>query len=297
MNVADMWLIGLKVTIGFIVVILLLLVIQLICAISVRKDANENKFIKLLPWWVIGYYVSFAIVFVLLFFSLWELRKIVIGLSYVFALFFALLLVATLVVTIIKKQYKNAIKIVIMGIIMPIYMCLVLFAAFGCEGIIDNFGKRHPTPDGLEYYTTIIKPEYRYTAAQTYLDSLVVERGIVVVDYGQPGQYRYMANVPAIPEKGKIYLKLYEATTNWPLSEHDVKTSTTLLVEPSDTSRIYKMTDKEPNRWNDTDEFTIHEGSWGDYYAARVELWYQPESGSEEQLLHSVIYQIEGWSR
>ena len=184
-----------------------------------------------------------------------------------------------------------------MGIIMPIYMCLVLFAAFGCEGIIDNFGKRHPTPDGLEYYTTIIKPEYRYTAAQTYLDSLVVERGIVVVDYGQPGQYRYMANVPAIPEKGKIYLKLYEATTNWPLSEHDVKTSTTLLVEPSDTSRIYKMTDKEPNRWNDTDEFTIHEGSWGDYYAARVELWYQPESGSEEQLLHSVIYQIEGWSR
>ena len=297
MNVADMWLIGLKVTIGFIVVILLLLVIQLICAISVRKNANENKFIKLLPWWVIGYYVSFAIVFVLLFFSLWELRKIVIGLSYVSALFFALLLVATLVVTIIKKQYKNAIKIVIMGIIMPIYMCLVLFAAFGCEGIIDNFGKRHPTPDGLEYYTTIIKPEYRYTAAQTYLDSLVVERGIVVVDYGQPGQYRYMANVPAIPEKGKIYLKLYEATTNLPLSEHDVKTSTTLLVEPSDTSRIYKMTDKEPNRWNDTDEFTIHEGSWGDYYAARVELWYQPESGSEEQLLHSVIYQIEGWSR
>lgn len=297
MNVADMWLIGLKVTIGFIVVILLLLVIQLICAISVRKNANENKFIKLLPWWVIGYYVSFAIVFVLLFFSLWELRKIVIGLSYVFALFFALLLVATLVVTIIKKQYKNAIKIVIMGIIMPIYMCLVLFAAFGCEGIIDNFGKRHPTPDGLEYYTTIIKPEYRYTAAQTYLDSLVVERGIVVVDYGQPGQYRYMANVPAIPEKGKIYLKLYEATTNLPLSEHDVKTSTTLLVEPSDTSRIYKMTDKEPNRWNATDEFTIHEGSWGDYYAARVELWYQPESGGEEQLLHSVIYQIEGWSR
>ena len=177
-------------------------------------------------------------------------------------------------------------------------MCLVLFAAFGCEGIIDNFGKRHPTPDGLEYYTTIIKPEYRYTAAQTYLDSLVVERGIVVVDYGQPGQYRYMANVPAIPEKGKIYLKLYEATTNLPLSEY-IKYNTTIEVEASDTAVIYAMKSdgKHSMETKNTQYFTVQEGSWGDYYAARVELWYQPESGDEEQLLHSVIYQIEGWSR
>ena len=41
----------------------------------------------------------------------------------------------------------------------------------------------------------------------------------------------------------------------------------------------------------------IKEGSWGDYYAARVELWYMPISGGEPQLLNTAIYKIEGWSR
>ena len=270
----------------------------LLGAFFVGLSVKDNKFIRLFPLWVGAYGIVLPSISPLLWFRWWEGPEDFIFGIYKFVLFaLVLLILATLVIAIVKKRYFTAIGVVVMGVFMFLYSAWTMAIVGLGEGHGDNFGKRHPIPEGMEYYTTKITPEYGNTSAQAYLDSLVVERGIVVVDYGQPGQYRYMANVPAIPEKGKIYLKLYEATTNLPLSEHDVKTSTTLLVEPSDTSRIYKMTDKEPNRWNDTDEFTIHEGSWGDYYAARVELWYQPESGGEEQLLHSVIYQIEGWSR
>lgn len=283
---------------GFILIFVILAVALHAGITKILSNSNGNKFINLLPVWVIGYCTLLAGVCLIAFCRWWEgPEHIIAGILLLGSLICAILVITTLIVALIKKQYKNVFLIALMGVLLIAYAIAATFFGGLGNGALDNFGKRHPIPEGMEYYTTKITPEYGNTAAQTYLDSLVVERGIVVVDYGQPGQYRYMANVPAIPEKGKIYLKLYEATTNLPLSEHDVKTSTTLLVEPSDTSRIYKMTDKEPNRWNDTDEFTIHEGSWGDYYAARVELWYQPESGGEEQLLHSVIYQIEGWSR
>lgn len=283
---------------GFILIFVILAVALHAGITKILSNSNGNKFINLLPVWVIGYCTLLAGVCLIAFCRWWEgPEHIIAGILLLGSLICAILVITTLIVALIKKQYKNAFLIALMGVLLIAYAIAATFFGGLGNGALDNFGKRHPIPEGMEYYTTKITPEYGNTAAQTYLDSLVVERGIVVVDYGQPGQYRYMANVPAIPEKGKIYLKLYEATTNLPLSEHDVKTSTTLLVEPSDTSRIYKMTDKEPNRWNATDEFTIHEGSWGDYYAARVELWYQPESGGEEQLLHSVIYQIEGWSR
>lgn len=283
---------------GFILIFVILAVALHAGITKILSNSNGNKFINLLPVWVIGYCTLLAGVCLIAFCRWWEgPEHIIAGILLLGSLICAILVITTLIVALIKKQYKNAFLIALMGVLLIAYAIAATFFGGLGNGALDNFGKRHPIPEGMEYYTTKITPEYGNTAAQAYLDSLVVKRGIVVVDYGQPGQYRYMANVPAIPEKGKIYLKLYEATTNLPLSEHDVKTSTTLLVEPSDTSRIYKMTDEEPNKWNATDEFTIHEGSWGDYYAARVELWYQPESGGEEQLLHSVIYQIEGWSR
>ena len=41
----------------------------------------------------------------------------------------------------------------------------------------------------------------------------------------------------------------------------------------------------------------VTEGEWGDYYAARTELWFKPSHGGEEQLIYSKIYRIEGHSR
>lgn len=271
----------------------------LLGAFFVGLSVKENKFIRLFPLWVGAYGIVLPSISPLLWFRWWEGPEDFIFGIYIFVLFaLVLLILATLVIAIVKKRYFTAIGVVVMGVFIFLYSAWTMIIVGLGEGSGDNFGKRHPIPEGMEYYTTKITPEYRNTSAQAYLDSLVVERGIVVVDYGQPGQYRYMANVPAIPEKGKIYLKLYEATTNLPLSEY-IKYNTTIEVEASDTAVIYAMKSdgKHSMETKNTQYFTVQEGSWGDYYAARVELWYQPESGGEEQLLHSVIYQIEGWSR
>lgn len=271
----------------------------LLGAFFVGLSVKENKFIRLFPLWVGAYGIVLPSISPLLWFRWWEGPEDFIFGIYIFVLFaLVLLILATLVIAIVKKRYFTAIGVVVMGVFIFLYSAWTMVIVGLGEGHGDNFGKRHPIPEGMEYYTTKITPEYGNTSAQAYLDSLVVERGIVVVDYGQPGQYRYMANVPAIPEKGKIYLKLYEATTNLPLSEY-IKYNTTIEVEASDTAIIYAMKSegKHSVETKNTQYFTVQEGSWDDYYAARVELWYQPESGGEEQLLHSVIYQIEGWSR
>ena len=271
----------------------------LLGAFFVGLSVKDNKFIRLFPLWVGAYGIVLPSISPLLWFRWWEGPEDFIFGVYIFILFaLVLLILATLVIAIVKKRYFTAIGVVVMGVFIFLYSAWTMIIVGLGEGSGDNFGKRHPIPEGMEYYTTKITPKYGNTSAQAYLDSLVVERGIVVVDYGQPGQYRYMANVPAIPEKGKIYLKLYEATTNLPLSEY-IKYNTTIEVEASDTAIIYAMKSegKHSMETKNTQYFTVQEGSWGDYYAARVELWYQPESGDEEQLLHSVIYQIEGWSR
>ncbi|MBO4986304.1 MAG: hypothetical protein J6J55_04425 [Paludibacteraceae bacterium] len=284
---------------GFILIFVILAVALHAGITKILSNSNGNKFINLLPVWVIGYCTLLAGVCLIAFCRWWEgPEHIIAGILLLGSLICAILVTATLIVALIKKQYRNAILITLMGLLLIAYAIAATFFGGLGNGALDNFGKRHPIPEGMEYYTTKITPEYGNTSAQAYLDSLVVERGIVVVDYGQPGQYRYMANVPAIPEKGKIYLKLYEATTNLPLSEY-IKYNTTIEVEASDTAVIYAMKSdgKHSMETKNTQYFTVQEGSWGDYYAARVELWYQPESGDEEQLLHSVIYQIEGWSR
>lgn len=284
---------------GLIGTIFLAFCFLLLGAFFVGLSVKDNKFIRLFPLWVGAYGVVLPSISPLLWFRWWEGPEDFIFGVYIFILFaLVLLILATLVIAIVKKRYFTAIGVVVMGVFIFLYSAWTMAVVGLGEGHGDNFGKRHPIPEGMEYYTTKITPEYGNTSAQAYLDSLVVERGIVVVDYGQPGQYRYMANVPAIPEKGKIYLKLYEATTNLPLSEY-IKYNTTIEVEASDTAVIYAMKSdgKRSMETKNTQYFTVQEGSWEDYYAARVELWYQPESGSEEQLLHSVIYQIEGWSR
>ena len=266
-------------------------------SLFVGVSIKESKLVRLFPLWVVAYCLSLASITPLIWYRWWEGPEDLIMIIWMLVtLSFAGLIIASLVVAIIKKRYGVAIGVVAMGILLFIYSVVTLiFMGLG-EGAGDNFGKSHPIPAGMEYYTTGITAEYGNANAQAYLDSLVIERGIVMVDYGQPGQYRYMAYVPAIPEKGHIYLKLYEATTDFPLSEY-IKTHTTLPVEASDTARIYMMKDEDPDTWSVSDRFLIQEGEWGDYYAARVELWYKPESSDEEKLLHSVIYRVEGWSR
>ncbi len=136
---------------GFIFILILLLIGAGVWSIQVEVNSEGNKFIHLFPCWVFAYGVSMAMLCPVAFFRIWEHNMDVILTSTVFgvALIFALLIIATLIVTIMKKQYRNAGRIVGIGVVLIIYTFIVsLFAGMG-EGTFDNFGKRHPIPEGM----------------------------------------------------------------------------------------------------------------------------------------------------
>lgn len=84
-----------------------------------------------------------------------------------------------------------------------------------------------------------------------------------------------------------MYLKAYEVTHNEQLSAEEIIMNSILVLENNSDSLV-RYTSNEP--------FTIYEGDWGDPYAARFELWFCPDNGSERKLSER-IYKIEGWQR
>ncbi len=283
---------------GFISILILILIGVGVWSIRVKENSEGNKFIRLLPYWVIAYGVSVTLICPVAFFRFWEHNIELILMCFLlgFALVFALLIIATLIVTIIKKQYRNAGRIVGIGVLLIIYTFIVsLFAGMG-EGTFDNFGKRHPIPEGMEYEETNVAEGWysRYRTRQEW-DSVITERKFLLA--GGQGVYRYMVYLPPMDEEGDIYLKMYEATTNLPLSEWIVKNRSSIHILPSDTAIIYQM--KENSSWSEnmSEALIINEGSWEDYYAARTELWFRPTNGGEERLIYSKIFRIDGYSR
>ena len=267
---------------------------------QIKANSEGNKFLQMFPYWVIAYGVSMALLCPVAFFSIWEhniyfiLTCVVLNI----ALVFALLIIATLIVAIIKKQYRNAGRIVGIGVLLIIYTFIVsLFAGMG-ECAFDNFGKRHPIPEGMEYEETNVAEGWysRYRTRQEW-DSVITERKFLLT--GGHGIYRYMAYLPPMDEEGDIYLKMYEATTNLPLSEKVVKNRSNIHILPSDTAVIYQMKGISTSSWLEDmrEAIVINEGSWEDYYAARTELWFRPTNGGEERLVYSKIFRIEGYSR
>jgi len=101
----------------------------------------------------------------------------------------------------------------------------------------------------------------------------------------QPGLYSY-AFCYAFKEKGIVYLRAFEISHNDPLSSISLQESSTINVMPSDKILHYQ---------NDG-HFTIYEGDWGHPYAARFELWFRNDNGTEIKLTEK-NYQIEGWMR
>ena len=103
----------------------------------------------------------------------------------------------------------------------------------------------------------------------------------------QPGIYESRIRVNPC-EPGRIYLKAFEVTKGTPLSQTSLKEQSNEWVGwSSDPDELFL---------SNTD-FTIYEGDWGKPYAARFEVWFQPDSGAPERKLLEKVYKIEGWQR
>lgn len=85
-------------------------------------------------------------------------------------------------------------------------------------------------------------------------------------------------------ESGQVYLRAYEVTSKIPLTLGSLK----------DKSRIdVRNPGSELMRFGTDNSFQIMEGFPGKPYAARLELWFQPDNGSQEVKLMEKIYKIE----
>jgi len=104
----------------------------------------------------------------------------------------------------------------------------------------------------------------------------------------QPGIYFVDAFVNP-GSKGCIYLKVFEATKNTPLSADSIKHDSNEYIGWSDNPR-------ELFFYNTL--ITVYEGGWDWTYPARFELWFKPEDPAIPEIkLTEKIFRIYGWDR
>ena len=164
---------------------------------------------------------------------------------------------------------------------------LSTFMAMSCP---DGFARAHPIPDSLHYNIPLKSGDpfiYEDSDEIAQIDSTDTATWLQVWDKpGQGGIYKYDFHYGALPA-GEIFLKCFEATDNLPLSEDRLWEKSKVAVPAN--SSFAKIVGKQ--------EFTIYEGDFDDYYAARIEVWFRDaETGAERKLLEK-IYRVDGWMR
>ena len=220
---------------------------------------------------------------------------------WIIVLLILVLLPVTWVVLLVNKKWlkftisflASSVIVVGMGIFSVYTAAHILF-----DPDTSPFGKDHPIPEGLEYNLPLNNKCLVETDSCSYewtedLDSLVspvdihdpntylnIRKGI------QGGIYLYDFSYGPLPA-GEIYLKCFEATENIPLSETRISKASRVEIKPTKT--FSKLVDKQ--------EFTIYEGVWGDYYAARIKVWFKDAKTKEEKKLIEKVYRVEGWMR
>lgn len=197
----------------------------------------------------------------------------------------ALALLVSWIILLANKQWWKcflsvAIAILVIGVL---YFPLVT----GSMTAPDGFGRKHPIPEGLEYFIPIDRSadEYNHNTFSTVkVDSLDTSTYLQI--WGKHGGYYYDFYYPELPA-GSIFLRCFEATDNIALSEDRLATSSS--VQTDSTHCFTRLVNKKP--------FTIYEGDWNDYYAARIEVWHKNAATQEERKLLEKVYRIEGYMR
>lgn len=110
-----------------------------------------------------------------------------------------------------------------------------------------------------------------------------VKSDFKLVNGMQGGIYHYQATVNP-GEDGEVYLRAYEVTKGTRLSADRMKQRTT-----------EKVTGKGEHVIGIGKEFTIYEGDWDQYYAARLEIWFVPANGGKPRKLKEKLFKVQGW--
>jgi hypothetical protein len=187
-------------------------------------------------------------------------------------------------------------------------MCAVCFVAWNAahflffmvslsrtEFVPDEFAKNLTIPEGIEIAIPYANVEFYRGPAEDRPPQSPPPDGITrgeprfdLTNVSQPGNYR--ASIWINPgESGTIYLKAYEITKESPLSPSSIKERSTCRIDGSK---------EEDELFFTISRFTIYEGNWGEYYAARVEIWFKPDGlWTKERKLMEKVFRVEGWQQ
>ena len=183
----------------------------------------------------------------------------------------------------IKKAWWRAVGSAICGIVsFFVFSYAMLFFAFYDSSRPDLFGKEHPIPEGMAYEI----PNNNNAPVKPITDTLSKDDYLQIWDGIQGGIYLYSFYYPSLPD-GEVFLRCYEVTENVELSTTRLQKASTIEVKNHTGFGLIA----------DMQQFSIYEGEWGDYYAARIEVWFRNASTGEETKLMEKIYRVEGWMR
>ena len=229
-------------------------------------------------WWLFPVLFIASLLISAYFDSMWPIFFVIsVPLTFVALTFSWILLL------IFKKWWRFLLSF-ILGALTVTYFLYQLYIAIGLafNPGPDNFGKEHPIPTWLDYNLPLDGGE----ELPYPIDSTAQDTWLQIWNDFQGGMYTYDFYYPAL-EEGVVFLRCYEATENIPLSSERISAASRVAT-PSTTS-FSRVVEKQ--------RFTIYRGDWGDYYAARIEVWYKNAKTGEEQKLLDKIYRVEGWQR
>ena len=151
-----------------------------------------------------------------------------------------------------------------------LFLPLVLSAMSGPDG----FGKDIQIPEGLEYNLPLSAESDKVEV----VDSLDNNSFLQIWNDIQGGMYKYDFYYGSLGS-GEIFLRCYEVTSNTPLSEDRIIERSRVTISPQ--KQFGQVVDKQP--------FTIYEGDWGDYYAARIEVWFKSAETKKARITNKII--------
>ena len=192
----------------------------------------------------------------------------------------AVLQLVAFVLSLFKRRFLITLCVFLAGLVNIYAFVTLTFMWWMTQGENDDFGQRHPIPAGM------VCQEPDESFSEDDVDSTDTSSWLRIQKNSQGGIYDYQYFSKSLPD-GYIYLKCYEATENVLLSEDRMMMKTKVNVKQHDSFGPvggYRV-------------FTIYEGSWGDYYPVRVEVWHHGEKTGKEQMLTSKIYKMEGWQK
>ena len=194
-----------------------------------------------------------------------------------------LVIIALLISWVLLLINKQWLKVLLSFTVSFVVGCILLIPlTLSAMSGPDGFGKDHPIPEGLEYNLPLPFESEKVEL----VDSLNNQTYLQIWNDIQGGLYKYDFYYGSLG-RGEIFLRCYEVTSNMPLSEDRLIEESRVKVSPQ--NQFGQVVNKQ--------SFTIYEGDWDDYYAARIEVWFKNAETNQESKLLEKVYRVEGWMR